>query len=156
MTRERKDLLLWRLALIASNTDYTIWERPIPIIGTENEDEQKLVYHALLKLRWLDPNVRRAVTRKLGLSHQKQKNKIENAVTLTMRYMLDQIKARMRENTKRPYGGVNNAAIAELAERLGMDVDTVTKRFYRLDHPEKEQLRKDREVEKRRRKRTDK
>jgi hypothetical protein len=111
---------------------YEVNKRPALQMEHADKDQQKLFYKAMLKLPWLNPDVRRAVAGALGLSLQKQNRKIEEARTITLKAMLAEIEARMRNNPEQPQGGVHNAALAELAARVGMDVETVTKRFYRL------------------------
>jgi hypothetical protein len=129
-----------------------ICRRPIPMDGDATSDQQLAFYHALLEIPWFPPGARHAVAAKLGLGRllQKVKRKKQDAVTVTWYRMFLEIKARMRENGKRPRGGIDTGALNELAEELGVDVDTIIKAFYRFKHPEQERLRKEREAEKRR------
>ena len=76
-----------------------------------------------------DPE-RRHVAR--GLSLQKQKRQVENARTQTLKFLVDECKARMRRNGERPRGGIHDAAVAEVAARQGMKAEALKQRITRL------------------------
>jgi hypothetical protein len=129
------------------------WRAPILMGKDTSRDEQLAFYKALLEIPWLPPGARSAFAAKLGLPLQKHNTKIQDAQTVTWFLMFTEIKTRMRENGERPRGGIDAAALAELAEETGEEVSTVTQAFYRFSHPEQEQRRKERAAEKRRRER---
>jgi hypothetical protein len=89
-------------------------------------------YEALLKVEWLPSTIRRAAMSELGLSLQKQKRQVENARTQTLKFLVDECKARMRRNGERPRGGIHDAAVAEVAARQGMKAEALKQRITRL------------------------
>lgn len=119
-------------------TPVAVETRPSILIAYADEAERKLFLEALLNLKWLPARVRRAVTTELGCSLQQEKAGIERAVTITLRQMIKDVEARMRANGERPArGDVHTAAVAEVAAGQGMDAETLQKRLYRLDHPDR-------------------
>ena len=68
----------------------------------------------------------------LGLSLQKRKSDIEEARTLTLNLLVDECKARMRENGEQPRGGIHDAAVAEIAARQNMKAEALKQRITRL------------------------
>jgi hypothetical protein len=127
---------------------------PILIDKNTSKAGQLALYWALLEIQWFPPGARSALAAKLGLPLQKHNTKIQDAQTVTWFLMLTEIKTRMRENGERPRGGIDAAALTELAEETGEEVSTITQAFYRFSHPEQEQRRKERAAEKRRRERS--
>ena len=84
----------------------------------DNEgDLRRSFYQALLKIDWLPSKIRSEVMSELGLSLQKQKSDVEEARTITLKFLVDECKARMRENGKQPRGGIHDSAVAEIAAR---------------------------------------
>jgi hypothetical protein len=69
----------------------------------------------------------------LGLSLQKRKSDIEEARTLTLNVLVDECKARMRENGEQPRGGIHDSAVAEIAARHGMRAEALKQRITRLN-----------------------
>jgi len=74
-----------------------------------------------------------AVMSELGLSLQKRKSDIEEARTLTLNVLVDECKARMRENGEQPRGGIHDSAVAEIAARHGMTAEALKQRITRLN-----------------------
>jgi hypothetical protein len=68
----------------------------------------------------------------LGLSLQKLKRDNEKARTETLKLLINECKAQMRENGERPRGGIHDAAVAKIAERHGMEVGALRQRITRL------------------------
>ena len=69
----------------------------------------------------------------LGLPLQKRKSDIEEARTLTLNVLVDECKARMRENGEQPRGGIHDSAVAEIAARHGMRAEALKQRITRLN-----------------------
>ena len=64
-----------------------------------NEGElRRSFYQALLKIEWLPSKICSEVMSELGLSLQKQKSDVEEARTITLKFLVDECKARMRKN----------------------------------------------------------
>ena len=70
----------------------------------DDKSLRRAFYQALLKIEWLPSKIRRGVMTELGLSLQKWKSDIEEGRTLTLNVLVDQCKARMRENGEQPRG----------------------------------------------------
>ena len=87
----------------------------------------------LPKIEWLPSKIRRGVMTELGLSLQKWKSDIEEGRTLTLNVLVDQCKARMRENGEQPRGGIHDSAVAEIAARQGMTAEALKQRITRLN-----------------------
>lgn len=68
----------------------------------------------------------------LGLSLQKQKSDVEEARTITLKFLVDECKARMRKNREQPRGGIHEAAVAEIAARQNMKAEALKQRITRL------------------------
>src|SRR4030088_2439689 len=86
-----------------------------------------------LDIEWLPSKIHSAVMSELGLSLQKRKSDIEEARTLTLNVLVDECKARMRENGEQPQGGIHDSAVAEIAARHGMTAEALKQRFTRLN-----------------------
>ena len=100
--------------------------------------ERRTFYRSLLKISWLPPALRRAVMAELGLSLRRQKRDFEEARTLALRHMIEERKQAMRAQRQRPRGGIHEAAVEEIAHRLGMAVVALKKRLQRYKRaPEK-------------------
>jgi hypothetical protein len=109
----------------------TNWRRAIFLDRNTDPETRKRLYKALLELEWLAPKVRYAVTNELGLSRQQQKRDYEAGATAMIRHDISQHEAHLRQKGERPRGGIHSAAVAEIAERLGMKVETLQKRLQR-------------------------
>jgi hypothetical protein len=112
-----------------------------PILMHEHNDEglRKAFYTALTEIPWLAPKVRYAVMTELSRSQREQNIKTEKARTLTLRAMIDERYAQMKQSgQRRPRGGWRVRAIEEIAAKTGMKVETMLRRFYpRLKRPRK-------------------
>ena len=99
----------------------------------DEDDLRRSFYQALLEIKWLPSKIQSAVMSELGLSLQKQKRHVENARTQTLKFLVDQCKARMRGNGERPRGGIHDAAVAEVAGRQGMKPEALKQRITRIN-----------------------
>ena len=98
-----------------------------------NEGElRRSFYQVLLKIEWLPSKIRSEVMSELGLSLQKQKSDVEEARTITLKFLVDECKARMRKNREQPRGGIHEAAVAEIAARQNMKAEALKQRITRL------------------------
>ena len=107
---------------------------PSILMDPATAEERKLFYEALLQLKWIAPKVRYAVMYELSRDLRKEKTQINRAVTITMQIEVAEVEASMRKNEERPSKGttIRGAAIDEVAERHGLDFDTLKKQFERL------------------------
>ena len=94
---------------------------------------RRAFYQALLDIEWLPSKIRGAVMSELGLSLQKRKSDNEEARTLALNVLVDECKARMRENGEQPRGGIHDSAVAEIAARQGMTAEALKQRITRLN-----------------------
>jgi hypothetical protein len=101
----------------------------------DDESVRRSFYKALLKIEWLPSKIRSEVMSELGLLLQKRKSDIEKARTLTLKVLVDECKARMRENREQPRGGIHAAAVAEIAARQNMKAEALKQRITRLRRP---------------------
>ena len=99
----------------------------------DEDDLRRSFYQALLEIKWLPSKIQSAVMSELGLSLQKQKSRVENARTQTLKFLVGQCKARMRGNGERPRGGIQDAAVAEVAARQGMKPEALKQRITRIN-----------------------
>ena len=145
------DKLDWRVAIIGY--DLTRWTEYLSAYARQPGEAQRLMddgrrkthfvndiddetrrsfYQALLKIEWLPVKIRSAIMSELGLSLQKWKRDNERARTETLKFLISECKARMRENGERPRGGIHDAAVAEIAAKHGMEVGALRQRITRL------------------------
>jgi hypothetical protein len=101
----------------------------------DDESVRRSFYKALLKIEWLPSKIRSEVMSELGLLLQKRKSDIEKARTLTLKVLVDERKARMRENREQPRNGIHAAAVAEIAARQNMKAEALKQRITRLRRP---------------------
>ena len=99
----------------------------------DEDDLRRSFYQALLEIKWLPSKIQSAVMSELGLSLQKRKRHVENARTQTLKFLVDECKARMRGNGERPRGGIHDAAVAEVAARQGMKPEALKQRITRIN-----------------------
>lgn len=90
-------------------------------------------YQALLQIEWLPSTIQNAVMSELGLSAQKRKSDVEKARTITLKFLVNEAKARMRRNGERPSGGIHAAAVAEVAASQHMTPEALKQRITRLN-----------------------
>jgi hypothetical protein len=129
---EKIDNPRWEAAIvpvgITGEETFTFgWPRTIFMQWTNSADEQKRCYESLLAIPWLAPAVRSAVLNELGRSRQAEKRGIAHARAVTLRFRIDQVKARMRKDGEPPRGGIHAAALAEVAEKLNITVEALTR-----------------------------
>jgi hypothetical protein len=145
------DKLDWRVAIIGY--DRSRWNQYLDDYARQPGEAQRLMddgrrkthfvqdiddeirrsfYQALLEIKWLPSKIRSAVMSELSLSLQKLKRDNEKARTETLKLLINECKAQMRENGERPRGGVHDAAVAKIAERHGMEVGALRQRITRL------------------------
>jgi hypothetical protein len=98
----------------------------------DDEGLRRSFYQALLAIEWLPSPIQSAVMSELGLSLQKRKSAVEKARTTTLKFLVDEVKGRMRRDSKRPRGGIHDAAVAEVAAHQNMTPDALKKRITRL------------------------
>jgi hypothetical protein len=98
----------------------------------DDESLRPLFYQALLAIEWLPSRIQSAVMSELGLSLKKQKIAVEKARTTTLKFLVDEVKGRMRRDSMRPRGGIHEAAVAEVAARQNVTPDALKKRITRL------------------------
>jgi hypothetical protein len=130
------ELLLARLVL-CYRTDFDIGnfkiDQTVYLPVDHGEIVQRRYYEALLRIPWLAPEVRYAVTRKLGLSLREEQARIEHARAVTLQFMIDEAKTRMRHNKERPEGGIHEAAVAEIARIQGLSIGALKRRIARAN-----------------------
>ena len=93
-----------------------------------NANEIRRVYRELLKLPWLSARMRSAVKAELSGSVREHNRQVRHDVTATLRLMIDETKMHLRKQQKK---GIHDAAVAEIAERFGMEPETLKKRLQR-------------------------
>jgi hypothetical protein len=98
----------------------------------DDESLRRSFYQALLAIEWLPSTIQSAVMSELGLSLRKRKSEVEKARTITLKFLVNDCKARMRRNRERPRGGIHDAAVAEVAASQNMTPDALKKRVTRL------------------------
>jgi hypothetical protein len=98
----------------------------------DDEGLRRSFYQALLAIEWLPSPIQSAVMSELGLSLQKRKSAVEKARTTTLKFLVDEVKGRMRRDSMRPRGGIHDAAVAEVAAGQNMTPDALRKRITRL------------------------
>jgi hypothetical protein len=99
--------------------------------GVPNEIHERL-YKWLLDLLCppLAREVRNALMKALGRSPRQTRGEAE-AVAVTLQYLIDEEKARMKKSGERPRGGLRDAAVAEVAGTQGITVPALKKRIQR-------------------------
>jgi hypothetical protein len=93
-----------------------------------NKDERKLFYTALLQIDWLPDTLRSAILRELGSSLRQHKREFKRSEIVELRHLVDAAKARMRKNGERPKGGIDDAALDEVAEQQGLSSGAALKK----------------------------
>ena len=124
----------WAAALVPYDEitcQVTNWRHTVFMDANTSKGERKRFYESLLEIKWLSPKVRYAVMGELGLSLRKQKRDYQEGRTAALRHMVNEAKARMRNNGERPPEGIHNAAVLEVAGRQGMTVPGLKKLFQR-------------------------
>ena len=99
--------------------------------NNSSKEEQERLYRSLLKLSWLAPEIRYAVMRTLGLSKRDSDKEVERARCVTLYLMIEEHKERLKRNGKRLRGGIGDAAVTEVAKRLGITDEALKKRLER-------------------------
>jgi hypothetical protein len=99
----------------------------------DDKSLRRAFYQALLDIEWLPSKIHSAVMSELGLSLQKRKSDFEEGRTLILNVLVDECKARMRENGEQPRGGIHDSAVAEIAARHGMTAEALKQRITRLN-----------------------
>jgi hypothetical protein len=94
-------------------------------------DQRKRFYRALLELDWLPRKVQYAVAGALGTSVRRRQRDREAGSTAVIRHQVAEYMAQLCDDPERPRGGIYNAALEEIAERLGMSVETLEQRLTR-------------------------
>ena len=102
-------------------------------IGAADADERSRVYEALLELRWIEPAIQRAVLHALGRSYRVENQNYRWGRDAALQYRVDEVAARMRANGEHPRCGRREAARAEVAAEVGIDAETLRRRFQRLN-----------------------
>jgi hypothetical protein len=107
------------------------WEDAVFIDSRkETAANRKLLYQTLLKMDWLPATLQGAILRELGSSTRDYNRELMEHQTAGYRYLIQQTKARMRER-KPPRGGINDAAIDEVAKRVGKTSDALKQQLKR-------------------------
>jgi hypothetical protein len=112
---------LWTVALVpllagkSKSFQIIVMDRIKP-----NERERKHFFTALLQIDWLPDTLRGAVLKELGSSLRKHRHEFKRSETMRLRALVKEVKARMRKNGERPKGGIDDAALDEVAEREGL------------------------------------
>jgi hypothetical protein len=116
-----------------NGTAVTLRARDVVFIGEiATAEERKRFYEALLKIDWLPSNIRGAILQELGSSLSQEKHDRTWGETYASRHMIKETKARMRAQGERPKGGIHDAAVAEVAERIGITFENLCKRLQRF------------------------
>ena len=117
---------------IAYDTDNPLAERCSEQQGSflrkANANEIRRFYRELLKLPWLSARMRRAVKAELSGSVREHDRQVRHDVNATLRLMIDETETHLRKQRKK---GSHDAAVADIAERFGMEPETLKKRLQR-------------------------
>ena len=102
-------------------------------VPDRSDDVHRDLYKRLLDISYppLGPEVRNALMKVLGQSPRRQKAGLSLAVAVTLQYLIDVERARMKKEGERPRGGRHEAALSEVARQQGMTVDALKKRQQR-------------------------
>ena len=107
--------------------------QPILAGDAADEAEQRRFLEALLRISWLPPQVRVAVTRTLGRSQRDAKVEFGKGRTMAWQFRVKEVEARLRANGERPpRGGFYAAAVEEVADDIGMKSETLERSIRRL------------------------
>jgi hypothetical protein len=93
-----------------------------PLIGKEEDEQRRRFYQALLRIDWLPSTVRGPILKELGTSRRQQQRDRARAQDLLWRHLI---------NKAREEGRTRDEAIAEIAERLGIEPESVEKQLQR-------------------------
>ena len=93
-----------------------------------NANEIRRFYRELLKLPWLSARMRSAVKAELSGSVREHNRQVRHDVNSTLRLMINETETRLRKQRKK---GVHDAAVADIAERFGIEPETLKKRLQR-------------------------
>ena len=93
-----------------------------------NANEIRRFYRELLKLPWLSARMRRAIKAELSGSVREHNRQVRHDVNSTQRLMINDTETRLRKHRKK---GIHDAAVADIAERFGIEPETLKKRLQR-------------------------
>jgi|SRR5208282_957115 len=104
-----------------------------PSAPDNGDDIHRDLYKRLLDISYppLAPEVRSALMKALGQSPRRQKAALTGPVAVTLQFMIDEEKARMKKDGERPRGGRHEAALAKVARTQGITVGALKKRLQR-------------------------
>ena len=79
-----------------------------------SDDVHRDLYKRLLDISYppLAPEVRRAIMKVLGQSPRRQKAALAEPIAVTLQFLIEEEKARMKKDGERPRGGRHEAALA--------------------------------------------
>jgi hypothetical protein len=98
-----------------------------------SDDVHRDLYKRLLGISYppLAPEVRKALMKVLGQSPRRQKAALAEPMAVTLQFLIDEEKARMKKDGERPRGGRHEAALEEVARTQGITVGALKKRLQR-------------------------
>jgi hypothetical protein len=114
------------------------------LIGKDEDEQKRRFYEALLRIDWLPSRVRGVILRELGSSLRQQQQGYAKGCALIRRHQIEEAKTRLRESGERRRGGLHNPAVDEVANRLGIESESLKRQLRRTLKPEslKKQLRR--------------
>jgi hypothetical protein len=98
-----------------------------------SDDVHRDLYKRLLDISYppLAPEVRKALMKVLGQSPRQQKAALAEPIAVTLQFLIEEEKARMKKDGERPRGGRHEAALEEVARTQGITVGALKKRLQR-------------------------
>ena len=113
---------------IAYDTDNPLAERCSEQQGIflrkANANEIRRFYRELMKMPWLSARMRRAIKAELSGSVREHNRQVRHDVNSTLRLMINETETRLRKQRKK---GIHDAAVADIAERFGIEPETLKK-----------------------------
>jgi hypothetical protein len=108
------------------------WEDAVFIASRKEKAANcKLLYQTLLKIDWLPATLRGAILRELGSSLREYKRELMEHQTAGYDYLIQQTEVRMRKNGEPPRGGIDDAAVEEVAKRVGKSSEALKQQLKR-------------------------
>ena len=123
----------WAAAIVpfswSEATPVMAWQRTVFMSDAVDEADRRRCLESLLDIKWLPPEIRRAVMKQLGLSPRAKKAAEARGWKLAMDHLIDETEARLHKKTgKRSRGAVVQA----IADITGTSSETLRKRLQRL------------------------
>jgi hypothetical protein len=108
------------------------------LIGKDEDEQRRHLYKALLHIDWLPSGVRSAILRELGSGLRQEQNRYAKGHAQILRHLIKEEETQIRKSGERPRGGISNAAITKVAERFGVEPETMTRQIRRKLKPKRQ------------------